>query len=246
MLGSKRVLAIIAARGGSKGLPGKNVAVCGGRPLIAWSVEAARGSRFVDRTIVSSDDETILAAARAAGAETPFVRPAELATDTARMDAVVAHAIDAAGGGYDVGVLLQATSPLRLAEDIDGALGRMAETGASSVVGVTEVDKSPYWMHSLDPDGRLQPLFPEHAAVGRRQELPVVYVFNGAVYAFDVHWFLRGRRFVDEHTLGYPMPRERSVDIDTAHDLARAEDLFHLRSAEGGRHPEGASTKRKP
>jgi N-acylneuraminate cytidylyltransferase len=229
MLGSKKVLAIIAARGGSKGLPGKNLALCGGRPLIAWSALAACGSRFVDRTIASSDDEAILAAARSAGAETPLVRPAELATDDAPMAGVVAHAIAAAGGGYEVGVLLQATSPLRLTEDIDGALARMAETGARSVVGVTEVDKSPYWMHTLGPDGRLHPLFPERATAARRQDLPPVFVLNGAVYVFDVAWFLREKRFVDDATIGYPMPRERSVDVDTARDLALADELLRRR-----------------
>src|SRR4051812_23428142 len=117
MIGTKRVLAIIVARGGSKGLPGKNVAPCGGRPMIDWTVLAARGSRYVDRTIVSTDDPAILSAAAAAGAEAPFVRPAHLATDDAPMHVVVEHAVTAIGAGYDVGVLLQVTSPLRVADD---------------------------------------------------------------------------------------------------------------------------------
>jgi N-acylneuraminate cytidylyltransferase len=234
MLGPRSVLAIIAARGGSKGLPGKNVALCGGKPVIAWSVEAAKAARLVDRTIVTSDDAKILAVAREAGAEV-LVRPAELATDEATMDGVVLHALEAASGegarGYDVAVLLQATSPLRVAEDIDGALETLERTGSPSVVGVTEVDKSPYWMHSLGPDGRLRPLFPEHAQAGRRQELPTVYVLNGAVYAFDVAWFRRGRRFTTDESVGFVMPKERSVDVDAARDLALAHHLFSERAS---------------
>jgi N-acylneuraminate cytidylyltransferase len=235
VLGGRRVVAIVAARGGSKGLPGKNVALCGGKPLIAWSVLAAMGSRFVDRVLISSDDAAILAAAREAGAETPFVRPAELATDEATMDRVVAHALEAAGERFDVGVLLQATSPLRLAEDIDEALGTLDRTGAPSVVGVTEPDKSPYWMHTVGPDGRLKPLFPELARTGRRQELPTTYVVNGALYVFEVAWFERGRHFTTEESVGFVMPRARSVDVDTARDLKLADEL--LRERHGGTRP---------
>jgi N-acylneuraminate cytidylyltransferase len=226
MLGSRRVIAIIAARGGSKGLPGKNIALCGGKPLIAWTALAAKGSRLVDRTIVSSDDEAILVAARTAGVEAPFVRPPELATDEAPMADVVLHALSAAGEGYEVGVLLQATSPLRRSEDIDGALALMAESGAPSVVSVTDVEKPPYWMYSLGEDRHLRPLFPELAAAGRRQELPPAYVLNGAVYVFDVAWFRKGRRFSTEESVGFVMPRERSVDVDSARDLALADHLL--------------------
>lgn len=230
MIGNRRVIALIAARGGSKGLPGKNIAPCGGKPLIAWSVEAAQRSRCIDRTIVTSDDRSILAAAEAAGAEVPFIRPAALATDEARMDDVVIHALEAAGAGFDVAVLLQATSPLRRAEDIDRALDTLDTSGAPSVVSVTDVDKSPYWMYSLASDQRLRPLFPELASTGRRQDLPRLYVLNGAVYAFVIDWFKRTRRFLTEETVGVFMPRERSVDVDTAMDLAVAEHLLGPRA----------------
>lgn len=230
MMGQRKVLAIVAGRGGSKGLPGKNVATCGGRPLVAWSVEAAKRSRYVDRTIVSSDDPAILEAATAAGAEAPFTRPAELSTDEAKMTDVVMHALEAVPG-YDVGVLLQATSPLRIAEDVDAALERLEQAGAKSVTSVTEAAKSPWWMFTIGDRGRLEPLFPEREATQRRrQELPKAYALNGALYAFDIEWFRTARRFVDEGTVAYVMPPERSVDVDTAFDLEIASFLCSRRS----------------
>jgi N-acylneuraminate cytidylyltransferase len=230
MIGTKNVLAIIVARGGSKGLPGKNVAPCGGRPMIEWTVRAARGSRHVDRTIVSTDDPGIIAAARAAGAEVPFVRPAHLATDEASMQVVVEHAIATVGGEYDVGVLLQVTSPLRIADDIDGALELLERTGAPSVVGVVEAAKSPYIMFSIGTDERVQPLFPDQIKVSRRQALPKAYSPNGAVYVFDLMWFYAKRLFFGPESAAFVMPSDRSVDVDTRLDFALADMLLHERS----------------
>lgn len=226
MLATKKVLALVVGRGGSKGLPAKNLALCGGRPMVAWSVHAARGSRFVDRVVVSSDSDEILAAA---DADVRLKRPPHLATDDATMLGVVEHALDAAGDGCSVGVLLQATSPLRLAEDIDGALELMLRTGAPSVVSMTEASKSPYWMYTVDGTGHAKPLFPEEAAATRRQALPTAYALNGAVYAFDVAWFRANRTFMNDETLAYLMPTERSVDVDSAMDLALVDLLFRKR-----------------
>jgi N-acylneuraminate cytidylyltransferase len=233
MIGTKSVLAVIVARGGSKGLPGKNIATCGGRPMIDWTIRAARGSRYIDRTIVSTDDSDIVAAARAAGAEVPFVRPAHLATDEASMQVVVEHAIATVGAGYNLGVLLQVTSPLRIAEDIDGALELMDRTGAPSAVGVVEAAKSPYLMFSIGRDERIQPLFPDQSKVSRRQALPKVYSPNGAVYVFDFTWFLAKRIFFGPESAALVMPAERSVDVDTRLDLALADILLQERSKSG-------------
>ena len=120
MIGNRKVLAVIPARGGSKALPGKNILTINGRPLIDWSIAAARGSRFVDRVVLSSDDDAIMAAAAACGCEVPFRRPTDLATDAASTIDVVLHALDALPG-YDVVMVLQPTSPLRTAGDIDAA-----------------------------------------------------------------------------------------------------------------------------
>lgn len=230
MLGTKKVLALIVARGGSKGLPGKNIAPCGDRPMLEWTALAAQGAALVDRTIVSSDDASILAAARKVGVEVPFVRPAELATDDAPMHAVVEHALSVAGGGAEVCVLLQATSPLRRADDIDEALRVLERSGSPSVVGITEATKPPYWMLAIGPDARLRPLFPELSTATRRQDLPKAFSPNGAIYVFDVAWFRSKRLFVSEESVAFPMPAERSVDVDTPVDLALA-DLLLRRAA---------------
>ena len=159
MISSYSVLALIPARGGSKGVPRKNVRDLAGRPMIAWTIEAAHGSRYVDRIVLSSDDEEIIKTARQHGCDVPFVRPPELATDEADSLSVVRHALSMLPEHYDFLVLLQPTSPLRVTADIDGAVERCAETGAAVCVSVCETDKSPYWMLHLEPGGVVRPLF---------------------------------------------------------------------------------------
>lgn len=233
MLDGQKVLAILPARGGSKGLPGKNTRDCAGQPLLAWSVLAARESECVDRLVVSSDDPEILAAACALGAPA-LARPPELATDGALLDGVVLQVEDALakeGERFSIGVLLQPTSPLRLAEDIDGALRTMVDRGFKSLASVTDPAKSPYWMHAIGPDGRLVSLFDGAEAARRRQELPKAYVLNGAIFAFDLDWFRAHRKFVCAETGAFWMPPERSIDIDTALDLEIASLLLSRRAA---------------
>jgi len=228
LIGARRVLALIPARGGSKGLPGKNIRPLGGRPLIAWTIEAAHASRHIDRTVLSSDDEAIIAAARAHGCEAPFRRPTALAADdTAAID-VVLHALDELPG-HEVVVLLQPTSPLRTAADIDAACERFEQTGAPSCVTVTPVVQSPYWMYRLDDNGRLRALLDPWPGATRRQDLPEVVVLNGAVYVADAAWLRRERRFVGDDTVAVTIPAGRSVDIDTAADFDAAERALAAR-----------------
>jgi N-acylneuraminate cytidylyltransferase len=218
LIGERKVLALIPARGGSKGLPGKNLLPVNGRPLLAFSVDAAVGSRFVDRVVLSSDDEAIIAAARAAGCEAPFRRPAALATDTATTIDVVLHALDELPG-YDVVVLLQPTSPQRNAADVDVACERFGATGAPACVSVSEVAPSPYWMYWLGDDGTLRPVIESAPTLTRRQDLPPVYALNGAIYIADVRWLRRTRTFLTPETVAYVMPASRSIDIDTVDDF---------------------------
>lgn len=219
------ILALIPARGGSKGLPGKNILPLAGKPMIQWSIKAAQGSRFVTRVVVSSDDPAILEVARAAGAETPFVRPAELAQDdTPSMD-VVLHALDQLPP-VDWVVLLQPTSPLRSAEDIDQAIARCLETGAPACVSVSESPALPWWMFRVDATGRLVPFLDAAQRPQRRQEAPTLYTLNGAVYVARVDWLRKTRSFLTEETVAHVMPAERSVDIDTALDFRLAECLL--------------------
>lgn len=218
MIGTRRVLALIPARGGSKGLPGKNILSVAGRPLLAWSVDAARASRCVDRVVLSSDDNAIMAAARACGCDVPFVRPAALASDTATTIDVVMHALDALPG-YELIVLLQPTSPQRTANDIDSACERLAASGAPACVSVCLVDQSPYWMYRLGEGQGLVPVIEPPPGVTRRQDLPPVYALNGAVYVADAAWLRQTRAFVTRETVAHVMPAERSIDIDTIADF---------------------------
>jgi len=228
VINGERVLAVVPARGGSRGIPRKNLVLVGGKSLLAWTADAARGSHVVDRAVLSSEDAEILEAGRAAGLDTPFVRPAELARDdTPGIDPVL-HALDALeeqGDHYGWVVLLQPTSPLRIAADIDAAAAFCAD-GAPATVSVAAADKSPWWMFHMGDGARLEPLFDPASRPSRRQDAPPVYVLNGAVYVARVDWLRRTRSFLTDDTAGYVMPRERSVDVDEPADLHVVEALL--------------------
>lgn len=219
MIGERRVLGLITARGGSKGLPGKNILPAAGKPLIAWTIDAARASRAIDRLVLSTDDVAIANVARAHGCDVPFMRPPELATDTASSMDVVMHALDAIPG-FDIVVLLQPTSPLRTAADIDDACNAFSTSGAPACVTVSLVEQSPYWMYQLGEGQTLQPILVAPVGISRRQDLPPIYALNGAVYVADVPWLRQSRAFVGPETVASVMPLERAIDIDTAADFA--------------------------
>jgi N-acylneuraminate cytidylyltransferase len=216
----KTVIAVIPARGGSKGLPGKNIISVGGKPLLAWTIEAAQKARYIDRLILSSDDEAIIAVALEHGCEVPFRRDPRLAADDSPSIDVVLDALSRCPG-YDWVVLLQPTSPLRSAEDIDRALQRCVALEAPACVSVCEAEQSPYWMYTLEAGDRLSPLLRTSAT--RRQDLPTAYVLNGATYVADTAWLANSRSFLTSETIAYEMPSERSIDIDTDADLAKLE-----------------------
>lgn len=225
MIAGKKVLAVITARGGSKGLPGKNIRPLAGRPLIGWTIGAAQQSTLIDRTVLSTDDEAIAAVARQCACEVPFMRdPALAADDTPSID-VLLDVLDRIPG-YDIAVLLQPTSPLRTAQDIDDAIRVCVSSGAPSCVSVCEAEESPYWMYVLDSDSRMRPLIAGTNNAKRRQDLPAVHVLNGAVYVSLIDVLRRERAFVVAGTVGYAMPRERSVDIDLEQDLLTAAQLL--------------------
>jgi CMP-N,N'-diacetyllegionaminic acid synthase len=226
MIGGATVLALIPARGGSKGVPGKNVRPVGGRPLIAWTIVAAKASRYVDRTVLSSDDQSIIDAARSFGCDVPFTRPAELATDEADSMSVVRHAMTVLPERYDYLVLLQPTSPMRLAQDIDRAIERCVNSGAPACVSVCEPDKSPYWMFRAGKGDVLEPLLAAEIP-DRRQQAPAVLALNGAVYVARTDHLAGGGTFLAPGTVGYVMPKERSFDIDTELDLRIVDFLLH-------------------
>jgi CMP-N,N'-diacetyllegionaminic acid synthase len=230
MYKDKRVLAIIPARGGSEGVPRKNIRLLAGKPLLAWTVEAAGESRYIDRCVLSSDDMEIIAVAREFGCDVPFVRPAELASHDTPGIAPVFHAVNALDEHYDVVVLLQPTSPLRSAEDIDGAIECCLNSGYGTSVSVTVSAKHPEWMFSISEQGSLLPFREKEMALSRQQLNPV-YVLNGAVYAITTSLMSEEKRLViPGKSAAYVMPAERSIDIDTIMDFCFAETLISERS----------------
>tara|TARA_B110000008_G_scaffold274573_1_gene310575 strand:- start:1346 stop:2038 length:693 start_codon:yes stop_codon:yes gene_type:complete len=228
MIKNKRVLALITARGGSKGLLRKNIMMSGGKPLIAWSIQAAQNSKYIDRLIISSDDNEIISVANTFGCEAPFIRPSELATDEATTYDVAIHAIDALDDCFDILVLLQPTSPLRIAEDIDNCIEYSLQTG--SCVSLVETDKSPYWMYRLPTDKSMTPILQPEKAILRRQDAPSTFLLNGAVYAVDCNWLKCNGSFLDDDTVPYVMPKDRSLDIDTYDDFEVLERMLNLQS----------------
>jgi CMP-N,N'-diacetyllegionaminic acid synthase len=225
VINGRKVLAIIAARGGSKGLPGKNITNLGGKPLLAWSIEAAQRSHYIDRLILTSDSEDIIAVAEKFGCEVPFRRPAELATDSAAADLTLIHALDHIDEPFDYFVLLQPTSPLRDTADIDGAIALCETRGAPACVGMCETPKPAEWMYRVGDDGLVKPILGE-IDTSRRQDLPATFVINGAVYVARVDWYRRHRGFLSPETIAWRMPPERSIDIDTELDLAVARAIM--------------------
>jgi len=221
MRGNGEVLALVVARGGSKGILRKNLVPLGGRPLLAWSLDAALRARTCDRVVVSTEDAEIAEVARCFGAHEIVARPAALARDDTPTMPVVFHAL-AAHPDAEYVVLLQPTSPLRLPEDIDACVDLCRRHAGHAVVSVTLADPSPHLMVRLDPEACLQPVLDALPGAVRRQDLPPTHVLNGAVYVAGRAWLNTHGRFVTPETRGFVMPRERSVDIDDELDLALA------------------------
>lgn len=237
-----RVLGLIPARGGSKGIPRKNLAPAGGRPLIAWSIEAALASGRLDRLLVSTDAPDIARAAQGFGAEAPFLRPGDLATEDSPSILTVLHALAwlEEGEAYlpDYVMLLQPTSPLRTGQDIRGAVDIALGRGAESVVSVSPLKRHPEWAMTLGEDGRLRlrngKAFGEQASqASRRQDLPPCYAENGAIYLVKTRLLRTHRTFYGREVLAYLMPEERSLDVDSPLDLEIVDALLR-RKGQGG------------
>jgi CMP-N,N'-diacetyllegionaminic acid synthase len=218
-------LAVIPARGGSKGLPGKNIRLLKGKPLIVYTIEAALESGCVRNVVVSTDDEMIADVARGAGAEVPFLRPAELATDEAKSIDVLKHAVqyfENRRQNYEHILLLQPTSPLRTAKDIQKAMGQFLQSGADSLQSITPAQTHPYLLRQRSNTGQLNPFFQIEDHI-RRQELTELYELNGALYLMKRDLLMESGQIVGPSNQGYIMPVERSVDIDTLWDFRLAE-----------------------
>ncbi len=224
-----RVLGVIPARGGSKGVPNKNTRDLCGQPLIGYTIKAANESRL-DRAVVSTDSPELAELARAAGGDVPFLRPPELATDEARPVFAMLHALDALSEAgdpdYDAVMMLQPTTPMRTAADINEALDILRDTGADSVISVVDVGAShPARMKYIEEGRLIDPPFCEAHENQRRQELRPMYIRNGAVYLTRTS-VLRQHSFKGDDCRALVMPESRSVNIDTLGDFAHAERVL--------------------
>lgn len=223
-----RNIALIAARGGSKGLPKKNIRDLAGYPLIAWTIHAALECACIDRVIVSTDDEEIASIARQHGAEVPFLRPSELAQDDSSSIDVLLHALSCVEES-EVVTLLQPTSPLRSSQDIEDAFAKWSSTRATSCVSVRQVKAHPNWLVRMNAEGFLIP-YDDAPLVRNRQELQPVYVPNGAIYMGLTHEIVKARSFYTTRTTPYIMSDERSWDIDSLLDFEICEMLLSRRT----------------
>jgi N-acylneuraminate cytidylyltransferase len=217
----KKILALITARGGSKGIPGKNIADLGGKPLLAWTVEAGLGSRYIDRLVLTSDDDAIIQVARQHGCDVPFVRPAHLAQDdTSSMD-VIMHALEEIQESFDYLVLLQPTSPFRNAAHIDAMIEYTFAHAAQMVVSVSKTKKSPTLMFYRNADDTMLPVV-DGGNTYRRQDAKTAYEYNGAIYVSAIDYLKEVKSYKTPAVLGFELQAFQDIDIDEPNDLAYA------------------------
>ncbi|MGJ8672982.1 cytidylyltransferase domain-containing protein [Rubritalea sp.] len=230
------VLVVIPARGGSKGIPRKNVKYLAGKPLITWTIELALGVRVFSRVIVSTDDDEIADVSRMCGASVPFMRPAGLASCNASGEDVMEHALkqsqECYSEVYDWVMLLQPTSPLRDQKDISSVIDVAKQGGVDTVVSVREVSEPPQWMKFMRPDGTLEDFMKQPKCGPTRQSLELPYIVNGAIYMVRSELLMDGRGMYGGVTKGVEMPQERSIDIDTLLEFRIAEMLIKERGIE--------------
>jgi CMP-N,N'-diacetyllegionaminic acid synthase len=232
-------LGLITARKNSKRLPNKNLKSLCGKPLLAYTIEAALSSSRLDRVVVSTDGEEIASIAQQLGAEVPFLRPIELATDDARSVDVMIHALSwfeqHENAFSDALVLLQPTCPLRTGAHIDEAIALYEAREADTVVAVSEPERHPYWMKTMDPAGQLTPFLQvDLLHYHQKQTLPQVWSSNSSIYVLRRESFLARKEIYGGRTFGYVMPRSEALDIDTPWDFHLAELIIAARSQRHG------------
>ena len=222
-------LFIIPARGGSKGLPGKNIKLLNGKPLIHYTIEAVQEVTDNRNICVSTDDEDILNVAKLTGIEIPFIRPSQLATDSASSIDVIIHALNfykSLGRTIKKVMLLQPTSPLRTSEDIVAAYKLIVSKKVKAIVSVSPVDHNPLWINTLPDDLCMKDFLNTQTKGKRRQDLSEFYQLNGAIYLADVDYLIENRGFLGNYTYAYIMSKHRSVDIDDVMDFYYAETIL--------------------
>lgn len=220
------VLAIIPARGGSKGIPRKNLIEVAGKPLIQWTIEAALESEIITEIVVSSDDEEILSFSKGFENIICIKRPVELAQDNSPTVPVMIHAINQLKDQFDYVVLLQPTSPLRNSKDIDDAFDVLVKSNGNSLISVVQPEHHPYKSFKRDNNGFLSGIINNEFPFTPRQELPEVYQPNGAIYIIEKDVFLEFENLFTQNTIPFSMPPNKSLDIDTEEDLEKITALL--------------------
>lgn len=234
MINGNKVLAVIPARAGSKGLPNKNILPLADKPLIYWSIKAALSCQVIDTVVVSTDSERIATISRSAGAEVPFLRPPELATDTASSIDVILHCVEhynAIGKRFELVVLLEPTSPLREVSDIVQAIKLITqESRAKAVVSVCRVEAThPSFLYSLGKDNQLFPLTAKYGSHLRRQELSPIHYPDGSIYITYTKSLQEKRTFYHSETFAFEVPRWKAIEVDELHDLICADALLRYK-----------------
>jgi len=226
MIDNKKILAIIPARGGSKRLPRKNILNLSGKPLVAWTIEAALNSKYVDRVVVSTDDEEISYISKKYGADVPFVRPSNLSNDKAISTDVALHSINYFENReeyFDYVILLQPTSPLRTVYNIDSSIELLQESNSNAVISVCEAEHSPLWCNRIPKNGDLSNFIDESILNKRSQDLDKFYRLNGAIYLCSIEILKKEKTFfLKDRCIAYKMQIEESIDIDNKTDFYRA------------------------
>lgn len=221
----KNVLAVIPARGGSKGLKNKNIKIIACKPLISWTIDAALKSKYIDKVIVSTDSKEIEKISKEYGASVPFLRPKELAKDDTSSIDVMLHAIEHFPE-YKIVIMLQPTSPLRDCSHIDQAFDFFFKSNMDSCVSVTKDKKTPFWSFSMVNENNLVSLFPDKEMPSRRQEIISTYHLNGAIYISSILNLKEKKSFITKKTFGYEMSEEVSIDIDDINEFNVASRLL--------------------
>lgn len=223
-----KIVSIIPARGGSKGLPGKNIIDLAGKPLIAWTIEASLKSKYITKTIVSSDDNNILEISKKFGVET-IKRPNELALDTTPTEPVIEHVLKSLENieQYDYLILLQPTSPLRDEKDIDSAIKLLIQKKVSALISTKEIDNKILKAFKNNENGYLEGIANNKYPFMRRQDLPKTFMPNGAIYIIDIKEFLKTKTLFTDKTISFEMSEEKSFDIDTKEDLNKCNDILN-------------------
>ncbi|MEQ1742877.1 MAG: acylneuraminate cytidylyltransferase family protein [Candidatus Nitrotoga sp.] len=225
------VVALICARGGSKGVPGKNIRPLAGKPLIAWAIQQAQAVKRIRRVLVSTDSEEIAAVARAAGAEVPFLRPAELAQDNSPEWLAWRHALqylkEQEGSYPDALIVVPATAPLRAVEDLERCLDEYDIGGADIVITTSHAHRSPYFnMVKVQPDGYVDLVIPPDSVVSRRQDAPVLFDITTVAYVARPDFVMSQGSIFEGKVRQVCVPAERALDIDTPLDFMIAECLM--------------------